>query len=138
MKKILWSIFVGTFVVYVNRFSTITQIVNNSNTCFPAEVQVGYCVLGFIMLEDAVMSMADAYESIYVWHQSSGPLPAKPVPPSVFSSHMPACQKSAFMLKIYVDFCFVKREGCSKSNASYFITLADNIRDGFWWDGSRG
>ena len=31
-----------------------------------------------------------------------------------------------------------KYEGCSKSNASYFIMLAHNIRGGCWWYGSRG
>ena len=29
-------------------------------------------------------------------------------------------------------------EGCSESNASYFIILADNIRSRCWWYGSRG
>ena len=29
-------------------------------------------------------------------------------------------------------------EGCSKSNASYFVMLAHSIRRGGWWYGSRG
>jgi len=29
-------------------------------------------------------------------------------------------------------------EGCAKSNASYFMVLAHNIRGGWWWCSSSG
>ena len=32
----------------------------------------------------------------------------------------------------------IKYEGCSKSNASYFMMLAYDIRGQCWWHGSRG
>jgi len=35
-------------------------------------------------------------------------------------------------------FNLVSYEGCSKSNASYFITMAHNIRGRCWWYGTRG
>ena len=31
-----------------------------------------------------------------------------------------------------------KYEGCSESNASYFMMLAHSVRGGYWWCGSRG
>ena len=40
--------------------------------------------------------------------------------------------------KMYTESFDVKCDGCSKSNASYFITLAHNIRGSCWWNGSRG
>ena len=45
---------------------------------------------------------------------------------------------SLFLSLHYSLFPNVFYEGCSKSNASYFIVLAHNIRGRCWWYGSRG
>jgi len=40
------------------------------------------------------------------------------------------------ILHIHINYSTLK--GCSRSNASYFVTLAHDIRGRCWWDGSRG
>ena len=58
---------------------------------------------------------------------------------TTFSSH----ESSEFKINISSRsslqgfFTFRKQEGCDRSNASYIIMLAQDIRGGCWWYGSR-
>ena len=42
------------------------------------------------------------------------------------------------LVRFWVKLCNADLIFCSKSNVSYFVMLAHNIRGGCWWDGSRG